>query len=454
MDLGARDSTYRARRRPLQARVVCGRLDFWGLCAAIGVGVLGGLAGARVCAGELPAGVTRVPLFAPGDSGYPTFRMEALAVTPRGTVLAFTEGRKGGSGVHGDVDLLLRRSRDGGKSWGPIQIAVDNGTDTVCYPTPLVDRTTGKIWLAMCMYRSPANQGTIAQGLPPDTCHTWITYSDDDGASWRPPVEITQHVKPPGTTWFAPGAGVGIQLNSGRLLFPAYHFDAGPEDKFRTHRSSVFYSDDHGATWHAGGIVNRYAPETEVAESVPVEERIKTGRGWFIPGRTDEAQVMELADGRVMMNMRSYHCSYRRALSFSADGGLTWSPVTLDPVLFEPICSGSLIRLTSKRNGQQRNRIVFANPNGRRRSGHAFVREKLTVRMSYDEGKTWAVRRVVDPGPAGNLNAVGLPDSRIAVLYEGGSQQIFRETIYFATCTVSWLTAGQDRGEPTGSGAR
>ena len=396
---------------------------------------------------EPPDRVARVALFRPGDGGYPTFRMEALAVTRCRTILAFTEGRKGGSGVNGDVDLLLRRSSDGGKTWGPIQIAVDNGQDTVCYPTPLVDRQTGRIWLAMCMFKSPANQGTIARGEPPDTCHTWITFSDDDGVTWKPPVEITRHVKPPGTTWFAPGAGFGIQLRSGRLVFPCYHFDAGPEDRFRTHRSSVFYSDDHGETWQRGGVVNRYESETEIDEAVPVEERIRLSKGWFIPGRTDEAQVIELNDGRLMMNMRSYHCSYRRAISFSKDGGLTWSPVTLDEELFEPICSGSIARLSSVRGGQKKDRIIFANPNGRVRSGHAFVREKLTVRLSYDEGETWPVERVLDPGPAGNLNAIGLPDGRIAVLYEGGSRQIFRETIYFATCTVNWLTQGRDQGE-------
>jgi len=131
-------------------------------------------------ADEPPDGVTRVALFTPGVDGYPTFRLEALAVSTKGTILAFTEGRKGGSGVHGDVDLMLRRSFDGGKTWGPIQIAIDNGPDTVCYPTPLVDRDTGTIWLAMCMYKSPANQGTITQGKPPDTCHAWISHSDDD----------------------------------------------------------------------------------------------------------------------------------------------------------------------------------------------------------------------------------------------------------------------------------
>ncbi len=144
---------------------------------------------------------------------------------------------------------------------------------------------------------------------------------------------------------------------------------------------------------------------------------------------------------------RSYHCSYRRAISFSKDGGLTWSAVTLDKKLFEPICSGSIARLPSVRARQKKDRIIFANSNGRVRSGHVFVREKLTVRLSYDEGKSWPVDRVQDPGPAGNLNAIGLPDGRVGVLYEGGARQNFRETIYFSTCTVNWLTRGRDRGE-------
>ena len=398
-------------------------------------------------ADELPDGVTKVPLFTPGADGYPTFRMEALAVSTKGTILAFTEGRKGGSGVHGDVDLMLRRSFDGGKTWGPVQIAIDNGPNTVCYPTPLVDRETGKIWLAMCMYQAPAHQGTIARGDPPDTCHTWISHSNDDGASWAEPIEITEHVKPEGTTWHAPGAGFGIQMSNGRLVFPCYHFKAGPENKFRDHQSSVFYSDDHGKSWKLGGIVDRYAAETEVDPSISVEQRIKLNKGWFIPGRTDEAQVVELVDGRLLMNMRSYHCSYRRAISYSDDGGLNWSPVTLDEQLFEPICSGSIARLTSTRDGHQKNRIIFVNPNGRQPSGHRFVREKLTIRLSYDEGKTWPISKVLDPGPAGNLNAIGLPDGRIAVLYEGGTNDYFRETIYFATCTLDWLTDGRDHGE-------
>ena len=396
---------------------------------------------------ELPDGVTRQPLFAPGQGGYPTFRMEALAVSTEGTLLAFTEGRKGGSGVHGDVDLLLRRSFDGGQSWQAIQIAIDDGPHTVCYPTPLVDRRSGTIWLAMCRYRAPANQGTIARGDPPDTCHTWISHSTDDGASWAAPTEITKQVKPPGTTWHAPGAGYGIQLRSGRLLFPAYHFKAAAADPGRVHQSSVFYSDDGGASWQLGGVVDRYAPQTEVDPAVPVAERIRSGRGWFIPGRTDEAQLVELSDGRLLMNMRSYHCSYRRAISYSADGGLSWSPVTLDQQLFEPICSGSIARLTATGEGDRRNRIVFVNPDGRRATGHRFVRERLTVRMSYDEGRTWPISKVLDPGPAGNLNAIGLPDGRIGVLYEGGTHAIFRETIYFATCTLAWLTDGRDAGE-------
>ena len=388
-------------------------------------------------------GATKTALFTPGDAGYPTFRMEALAVTNQGTILAFTEGRKGGNGVWGDVDLLLRRSIDGGKTWRPIQVAVDAGPNTVCYPSPLVDRTTGRIWLAMGRYRAPADQGTISREEPPDTSHVWICHSDDDGATWSAPIDITDHAKPPGTTWHGVGAGYGIQLRSGRLVYPCYHFRAAPHDRGRRHESSVFYSDDHGRTWKLGGIVNRYAPETEVDAEMTKEERFRAGRGWMIPGRTDEAQVVELVDGRLLINMRSYHFAYRRAISHSEDGGLSWSPVTLDEALFEPVCSGSIARLTSTLDGYRRNRILFAGPNGRRPAGHRFIREQLTLHLSYDEGKTWPVEKVLEPGFAGNLNMLALPDKRIAVLYESGEN--YRETIYFASCTLEWLADGKDR---------
>lgn len=389
--------------------------------------------------------VTKVALFKPGMGGYPTFRMEALCVTPKGTILAFTEGRKGGSGVNGDVDLVLRRSFDGGKTWKPLQVAIDFGKSTVCYPCPLVDRDTGTIWLAMSQF-SGGHQGTMARGET-DPSHVWISKSTDDGATWAKPIEITRHVKPKGTTWHAPGAGYGIQLRSGRLVFPCYHFRAGPTDKHRIHESSVFYSDDHGRSWKLGGIVNRYAAETEVDPQTPFTKRVQTRRGWMIPGRTDEAQVVQLDDGRLLMNMRSYHSAYRRAISHSDDGGLTWSPVSLARELIEPVCSGSIARYSSVKDGDHRSRILFANPSPKAErqtyNGHGMRRENLTLRVSYDEGQSWPVSRVLDPGPTGNLNMLTLPDGRIAVLYESGPQ-IFRETVYFATCTLDWLTNGKE----------
>ena len=155
---------------------------------------------------------------AAGTDGYHTYRIPALEVTATGAVLAFCEGRRDGSGDSGQIDLLMRRSDDGGRTWGQSHVVVTEPGMTCGNPAPVLDRHTGTIWLPFCKNHADGDEALIRKGLAPRT--VWVTRSDDDGASWADPVEITAVVKHPGWTWYATGPCHGIQLRSGRLVVP------------------------------------------------------------------------------------------------------------------------------------------------------------------------------------------------------------------------------------------
>ena len=165
----------------------------------------------------------------------------------------------------------------------------------------------------------------------------------------------------------------------------------------------LFLSDDHGVTWQLGGIEDE---------------------------KTNESTLVELADGSLLHNMRSYHKKNRRAVATSKDGGRTWSPVKLDDALLEPVCQASILRCTWPENGE-RSRILFSNP-------ASTKREKLTVRMSYDEGVTWPIGKLVFPGPAAYSCLVMLPDKSIGCLFECGKTNSY-ESITLARISQDWL---------------
>ena len=324
-------------------------------------------------------------LFVDGADGYPLYRIPSLLETRSGTLLAFAEGRRSLDDT-GDIDLVLKRSVDDGATWSPLQVVVDRGPDVAGNPCPVVDRATGAVLLLFNTNpASDANQRGV-----------WLTRSDDDGATWSAPVELTAEVKAPTWSWYAVGPGRGIQLASGRFIIPCDHRD----DATRTSASHVIFSDD-GVQWQLGGSIG---------------------------ADTDEAQVAELSDGRVLINARDLSPTHRRATARSEDQGQTWTETTRDPALTDPSCEGSLLATSSG--------LVFSNPD----SVAPLDRKRLTVRVSHDDGLTWARSRVLRAGPAAYSSLAALGDGRLGCLFENGEFSFAPyDRITLARFTRGWL---------------
>ena len=354
-------------------------------------------------------------VYVSGTNGYHTYRIPALIRTGKNTLLAFCEGRKSGRSDSGDIDLLLKRSEDGGTTWSRQQAVWDDGANTCGNPCPVIDEATGVVWLLMTWNHGRDRESEIKKNTSRDTRRVFVTRSDDDGRTWSKPREITDSTKRPEWRWYATGPGVGIQLTrspwKGRLVIPCDHSVVTPEDPTGYH-SHVIFSDDHGQTWKLGGVIRP---------------------------AVNECQVVELTNGTLLINMRNYDRSQTtRAVATSSDGGMTWSAVRHDPALVEPICQASFLRYT-QRPDADRNRLLFSNP-GHAESGR---RRDMTVRMSYDEGKTWPVERLLRPGPAAYSSLAVLPNEKIACLFEGGRQHPY-ERIVFARFSRRWLTAVEE----------
>jgi len=361
--------------------------------------------------------LTTTDLFEAGREGYSAYRIPGLVVTNEGTILAYCEARQESRSDWANIDIMMRRSRDGGNTWDKRQKLVDAGESTANNPVAIVDRQTGDVHFLYCI----------------DYARCFYMSSRDDGKTFSPAVEITdvfkQFQSEYQSTVIATGPGHGIQLAGGRLIVPVWMSDGGG----RAHRPScvsVIYSDDHGKTWHRGQIVVRNSPAFK---------------------NPSETLALELADGRVMLNIRNESKEHRRLVSLSDDGVGGWSTPAFDEALYEPICMASLIRLT-RHPPRRKNRILFANPDSRAnpgaiRSKWGFrSRENLTINMSYDEGKTWPVAKVLDPGISGYSDMAAGPDGSIYCLYERGGEEGFAwKYLTFARFTLPWLSDGKDR---------
>lgn len=356
--------------RLLPGAVVCGTLHFL----------------AAVCPAE--EAVQQIDVFQSRVKGYHTYRIPAVVLTARNTLLAFCEGRKTSSSDAGDIDLMLRRSTDGGKTWQPMQVVYEEGgtaKTTIGNPCPVVERATGTIWLPFCRNND----------------RVFVTKSTDDGVTWDKPVEITQHVKKPEWRWFATGPGHGLQLHSGRLVIPC---DCGDRTNSKSY-ALVFYSDDRGQTWKLGGVT-----EADM----------------------DECEAVELADKSLLLCMRNYRGKQRRAFATSSDGGLSWSPPVHHKQVYCPTCQASIQRYSPPPAGHK-NRILYSGPGGP-------GRKDMTIRLSYDEGKTWPIAKVLYHGSAAYSDLVVLPDGHLGCLYERDNYG----KITFARFSLDWLTNGKD----------
>ena len=344
------------------------------------------------------------PVYTSGENGYDTYRIPAIVVTKAGTILAFAEGRMDGRGDAGNIDMLLKRSTDGGKTWSEQQVIWDDGPNTCGNPAPVVDQETGTIHLLMTWNRGDDHEPDIIAGTSKDTRRVYVTRSEDDGATWTDPKEITSTTKRANWTWYATGPGAGIQMQmgeyKGRLVIPCDHIEAETEHYY----SHVIYSDDNGETWQLGGRT----PEHQV----------------------NECQVVELASGKLVLNMRNYDRSNKvRQVAYSRDGGGTWYDQKFDVTLIEPRCQASFRRYGDY-TGEERKMLLFSNP------AHKDKRVNLAVRLSLKNGKTWDKSLVLHHGPSAYSDLATLPNGHVACLYERGDKHPY-ETITLATFALT-----------------
>lgn len=343
-------------------------------------------------------------VFVGGQGGYPAYRIPAIVATQRGTLLAFAEGRASLSD-HAENDLVLRRSFDRGETWTPRAVVAEDSTNALNNPTAVVLRETGRILLMYQRYVKGFDEHKAEPGLDgPRVCRTFLTQSDDDGAHWSKPRELTASVKRPElVTSTATGPGIGIQLrrgpHAGRLLMP---FNQGPYGHWKVYAA---ISDDRGETWRYG----------DTAED--------TGQGY-----ANEAQLAELPDGSVLLNARNQAGLKVRKTAHSRDGGESWSRLQEDARLIEPQCQASL--LSHPGAGDPGGEVLlFCNP------ASTTARTNGTVRLSRDQGQTWPIARQLYPGSFAYSCLVSLPDGSIGCLFERDRTS----RITFARFTLRWI---------------
>jgi sialidase-1 len=372
-----------------------------------------------------PAGTGRGPefsdVFVAGQDSFKSVRIPSVVVSKAGTVLALAEGRA----QHADQannKLILKRSTDGGRTWGPLQIIAADGANCLNNPCAVVEQASGRILVMFQSYPAgfAERDGQIKPGLEgPAIVRNYVVGSDDDGRTWSKPQDVTRTTKhAERVTILASGPGIGIQLQNGphrgRLLIP---FNEGPFGQWNV---LAVYSDDRGATWKIG----EPAPGCRVPNA-------KGGQTSLV----NEVQMVELAGGAVMLNSRKWGGQAVRKTAVSQDGGVTWSPIEEAAELRDPGCMASIFRYSFPTNGQA-GRILYSGPD-------SLKRDTGAIRLSHDDGKSWPVKKVLVPGSFAYSVLTALPDGLVGCLYETDDAN----RIVFARFPLDWLTGGPGRSE-------
>lgn len=368
-----------------------------------------------VCSLSQLFGQNRVPVFTAGEDGFRSYRIPAIISLPDGDLLAFAEGRLYGPGDFGNIKIVMKRSGNRGKTWSVLHIIASFDTLQAGNPAPVVDLTDplypdGRLFLFYNTGNNHESAVRNGEGLR----EVWYKTSVDNGETWSAPVNITTQVHRPDIPavnplynfkedWrsYANTPGHAMQFTSGkykgRIFIAANHSAGRPLNKFEDYAAHGYYTDDHGKTFHLSSTVK-------------------------IPGG-NESTATELSGGRLMMNSRNQQGDVRaRIVSVSSDGGTTWDTSYFDQTLIDPVNEGSILTI-GRRNGK--NILAFSNAADARR------RDNLTLRISYDDGKTWSKNITVDRSPDGRKDftaysdLVKINDREVGILYErDGYKQI------------------------------
>ena len=351
-----------------------------------------------------------VQVFVSGTEGHKSYRIPAIIGLPDGTLLAFAEGRVKGSDDFGDVNIVLKRSIDNGKTWGEMSTIVDYDSLQAGNPAPVVDLTDqeypdGRIFL---FFNTGNNhEGEIRKGN--GYREVWYKTSSDGGITWSEPVNITAQVHRPlkpevnpqysfSEDWrsYANTPGHAMQFTSGkykgRIVIAANHSAGEPKDQWEDYTSHTFFTDDHGRTF-------------------------SLGQSLTVPG-SNEATAAEISGDRLMLNARNQKGDIRaRIVAISEDGGASWNTVFFDEMLPDPVCQGSILNI-GEYNG--RSILAFSNP------ADTTDRNNLTLQFSYDDGESWgheiSIDKTDDINKKKNYTAysdiVNMSHGRIGILFE------------------------------------
>ncbi len=362
----------------------------------------------------------KTDVFPPGLNGIARYRIPGIVVTQKGTVLAYAEARKNSSSDWGEIEIHMRRSTDGGKTWEAGKHIAHLGTrlegnphkkeggekeQTVNNPVAIVDRDTGTIEFLYCI----------------NYARCYAMRSIDDGLTWSAPVDITATFEPfrKRYDWkvIATGPGHGIQIKSGRLVVPIW-LAYGKEGDHGPSAAATIFSDDHGKTWQAGDLC------------LPNE-------GDF--ANPNETMITELSDGRVMLVARSVSKANRKIVTTSHDGAGNWTKPAFHDQLWEPVCMASIVSHPSKPGT-----LIFSNPHtlkldkdGKEVPAGRGKRENLSIKLSHDDGQTWPVNKTLDAGPSAYSDLAVLPDGTVLCLYEG------KANIQVARFNLEWIADDQ-----------